>query len=194
MINIQPYIDKLDKLKEYINGCIDNYGAFMTINFEAIPSMPVEDIIRTFFETGIVFLKSGQETPISKISFEEWYLPFANELRIQEINKQINKEQLSIIITNHAYDRGKERIGLNNTALQKQAVKAYEQGVTHSETSGNLCKFIDKIFLSHKKANNIKILGEHIFLFQNNVLITVYQVPNSLKKSVHKVQKNKTNP
>lgn len=94
-----------------------------------------------------------------------------------------------IIITNHAYERAKERLSLNRSAFTSLAEKAYELGACHSDSVGNLKKYIDGIYFQYKTANHIRIYGCNVYLFNNNTLITVYAVPNNLKKAALKIQK-----
>lgn len=90
-------------------------------------------------------------------------------------------------ITNHASNRLKERSGLNKKSQQRIVDKAFELGMSHNETKGNLNKWISKLFLSHKKAGCIKLYGDKAYLFTNKeskTLITIIQIPNNLKKYV----------
>lgn len=45
---------------------------------------------------------------------------------------------MPVTITKHAEQRLKERMGLNKKALQRAAETAYDKGVKHQETTGNL--------------------------------------------------------
>lgn len=85
-------------------------------------------------------------------------------------------------ITDHAYERAKERLSLNKAALERLAVKALEQGKKHSDTKGQLKKYIDGLWFRHRNANNVRLYGENLFLFVDNTLVTVYQLPNNLRK------------
>lgn len=98
------------------------------------------------------------------------------------MNEDIKSEE--IVITDHAYDRAKERLSLNRNALERTAKKAFVSGLKHSELKGKLQKYITKLWHMHHSANNIRIHGENIFIFINNTLITVYQLPNNLKNWV----------
>lgn len=89
-----------------------------------------------------------------------------------------------IVITDHAYERADERLSLRKDSFKRLAEKAYEEGIAHSQMKGRLYRYCEKVFHAHRTANNIKIHGENIFLFNLNVLITVYQVPNELKKFI----------
>lgn len=87
-----------------------------------------------------------------------------------------------LYITEHAYDRAKERLGWKHSVLDKMAEKALKQGVNHSEAKGTLKKYITKLWFEHKFCNNVKIYGEDIFFFSNNKLITLYRLDNKLIK------------
>ena len=89
-----------------------------------------------------------------------------------------------ISVTNHAYDRAKQRLSWKNNVLYKMAEKAYLEGIKHSDTKGTLNRYITKLFMEHKTANNIRIYGENIFFFSHNILITIYQLPNNVKKKL----------
>lgn len=95
------------------------------------------------------------------------------------MNEDIKSEE--IVITEHAYDRAKERLSYNKNALERMANKAYFSGLKHEDTKGKLNKYLTKLWHLHKSANNIRIHGENVFIFINNTLITVYQLPNNLK-------------
>jgi hypothetical protein len=91
---------------------------------------------------------------------------------------------LAIVITDHAYQRGKERIGLNAKAFETIALKAYLAGKKHANTKGELRNYISALYLQYRKANNIRVFGNHVYLFKNFTLITVVHLPNELKKYV----------
>lgn len=94
-------------------------------------------------------------------------------------------------ITDHAYQMAKERFRYSKDVLDKLAAKALEQGIRHSDTVGKLHKYIDKIWFSHRTANNVRIYGEVIYLFHDETLITVYQLPNNLRAMAKAVKKKK---
>lgn len=90
------------------------------------------------------------------------------------------------VITSHAEKRLRKRVGLNKSSLQKIADKALKYGISHSETSGSLRRYIDKLYLSERNANNIRIYGEHVYLFRGNTLITVFGLPSKFHKRINK--------
>lgn len=95
-------------------------------------------------------------------------------------------------ITAHANDRGKERLGLNKAALQRTAEIALREGFTHAEATGQLKRYLDRLFLSERTANNLRIHGEQVFVFHSETLITVHQVPNNLRGYLQRLRDHRT--
>lgn len=97
---------------------------------------------------------------------------------------------MEAIVTNHAKQRAKDRLGVSKKIADKVATKALEGGVTHSLAKGNLKSYLDKLYLKHRNANNLRVYNRKVYLFNNTVLITVINLPNSLIKVADKIQKN----
>lgn len=74
----------------------------------------------------------------------------------------------------------------------KKAREALERGITHAEAVGQLRKYFDRLFLAQEKANNIRVYHNHVYLFANEALITVFPLPASLRKTAEKIQRKKT--
>lgn len=96
---------------------------------------------------------------------------------------------MELLITEHAYERAKERLRWKPCALDKMAILAFDNGIKHSDTKGTLNKYITRIWFKYKTANNIRIYGENIFFFKNSTLITLYQLPNDMKRLIKCVKK-----
>lgn len=96
-----------------------------------------------------------------------------------------------VILTEHSKTRLKERCGLNKDSLERIAEKAFLNGITHSETKGNLNKWITSLYFQNCAANNIRLYGDKAYLFTGNKLITIIQIPNNLLDAVHKINKKK---
>ena len=88
---------------------------------------------------------------------------------------------MDIVITEHAYDRMKERLGWNRKAGQRMANKAYTEGKTHGETRVSLHRYLDSVYLSYGNANQMRIYGEALFIFSGSRLITVYALPTKYR-------------
>ena len=80
-------------------------------------------------------------------------------------------------VSKHAEKRMKERVGLNKKTIDNVAKRALEKGLAHKDLKGSLLKYINSLYLSHKKANNIKVFNNKVYLFRDTLLITVIPLP-----------------
>ena len=103
----------------------------------------------------------------------------------------MNDNHQIAISTNHAKKRTKDRTGLSKKLADKNAQKALDFGITHGETKGSLKKLIDALYFKNKSANNIRIYHRDIYIFQNEVLITIIDLPNRYAAAADKLQKRK---
>lgn len=87
-----------------------------------------------------------------------------------------------IIITDHAYERGKQRLGLSKKALERTANFAITEGKTEADVHNVVKKYMIKLKAKHGKANNIRLYGNHIFVFVNMTLLTVFLLPKEQQK------------
>lgn len=94
-------------------------------------------------------------------------------------------------ISQHSEIRLKERCGLSKSSINRMSDKAYKYGVTHSEVTGSLKRWMDKLYLSYCKSNNTRLYGDKAYLFNGNCLITVIQIPNNLLSTALKMQRRK---
>lgn len=100
---------------------------------------------------------------------------------------------MAVVVTKHAEKRLRERMGLKKKSVQRAAEMAYEKGIKHAETNGNLNKWITSLYFNNKTANNIRIYNDKAWIFAGQNLITVLQIPASLKKSVKDVLNRRQN-
>ena len=124
-------------------------------------------------------------------TLEELYYKQQVSYEMKMINKEPKREKntTGVYITDHAYEMAKDRLSMNRGSFEKLAGKAFLLGVKQADSAGNLKKYIDSKYFVAKSANNIRIYGENLFVFSKNTLITVYQIPNNLRKSALKIQK-----
>ena len=97
---------------------------------------------------------------------------------------------MEVIVTNHAKQRTKDRLGVSKKIADKITNKALENGITHAQAKGNLKAYLDKVYLTHKNANNLRVYNRKVYLFRGAVLITVINLPNKLINIADKIQKN----
>ena len=97
------------------------------------------------------------------------------------------------ILTKHASMRMSQRCGIQKKTQAKVVRRAWRHGLTHSESSvdPNLKRWIDGLYLSHRKPNKILLYGNGAYLFKDDVLITVIHIPESLQESVNRLRKEK---
>lgn len=91
-------------------------------------------------------------------------------------------------LTNHAKKRMKQRCGIGKKSSNKMAQKVLALGISHNQLTGQLCRWVDGLYLSKRTANNIKLYGNQAYIFHNDTLITVIPVPNSLIPLLNKTR------
>lgn len=87
-------------------------------------------------------------------------------------------------LTRHSIARLEQRCGVSKKNAPKVAKRAFRTGITHAETHGNLHRFLDSLYLSQKKGTNMRIYGNAVFVFKEDVLITVINIPENLMKEI----------
>ena len=100
---------------------------------------------------------------------------------------------MNMLVTDHAKKRLKERAGLNSRGLARSAEIAFNKGICHSDCTGRLKRYVDYLFLSHKKGNNIRLYGDKVYIFHGISLLTVLNLPNMYHDAVNKLAKKKRN-
>lgn len=89
-----------------------------------------------------------------------------------------------IQVSKHAETRLHERCGINRKSAQRIAEKAFNEGIRHSQTKGNLKKWVTSLYFNNKCANNIRLYGDKAYIFSGEVLITVLQIPSNLRNDM----------
>lgn len=97
---------------------------------------------------------------------------------------------LKIRVSYHAEKRMRERMGLNKKSIERIAQRAYETGVRHCDCKGNLRKYISHVWENNKNANNIRIYSDKVFVFCDDLLITVFHLPRDLVREKEYLVKN----
>lgn len=80
MINVKPYLERLDRLREYMNEVIDGRVNQIVIDYEWLPNLTVDAMMEIFYETGWLVNSSPEYymRPVARlITFEE-YLQYIN--------------------------------------------------------------------------------------------------------------------
>ena len=92
-----------------------------------------------------------------------------------------NQPEDKIEVSRHAYERLHERCGLSRKAATRMAEKAFYTGMKHSDTRGQINRWLTSLYFNNKNANNIRLYGNFAYIFCNKILVTVLEIPNNLK-------------
>lgn len=92
-------------------------------------------------------------------------------------------------VTRHARMRSKERFGIKGKAAERLAERALLVGLSRSDVTGKLARYFDELYARHKKGNNIRVYAGKIFVFHDDVLLTVMPLPESLIKVVAEIRR-----
>lgn len=96
-------------------------------------------------------------------------------------------------VTKHGEDRMRQRLSTNKKNVSKEAAKALERGIRTSETTGNLRRYLDKLFYKNTHCTNIRVYNRNVFLFDTfGNLVTVFALPSSLQSAEDKIKKRRT--
>jgi hypothetical protein len=98
-------------------------------------------------------------------------------------------------LTEHAYERAKERLGLSRAAALRLAARAYERGVRADDVGGDAREYLDRIGIEHK--TTAIVYGEVVYSFGSlpdgtPALVTTFQAPPELKALFLRAQKRRT--
>ena len=83
----------------------------------------------------------------------------------------------------------KNRCGFNKKSCERMAQKAFDNGITHSQTKGRLNKWVTSLYFRNKNANNIRLYGDKAYIFAGETLVTVIQIPTDLTKNMKSMVK-----
>ena len=91
----------------------------------------------------------------------------------------------------HAKGRIKERCGLGKDSGDRLAAIALEKGLKRSEATGQLGRYMDKLFFTNPDAGNIRIYAEKVWVFSGDKLVTVLYIPQNLRDQANTQVKRK---
>lgn len=96
---------------------------------------------------------------------------------------------MSTRVTRHADKRMRKRIGINRSAVERMARKAMTEGYTRHDFSGSLRRYLDSLYYYNCSANNIRVWSEKVWIFSDNTLITVLDLPQRYKNRANGIAK-----
>lgn len=90
--------------------------------------------------------------------------------------------QAAIVVTRHATQRGKARLGLSRHAVERLARRAFVEGHHQGEFTGQFARWLEEFLdLNPEKGHHLRIYGEHVWLFADLQLVTVFRVAAHLR-------------
>ena len=123
--------------------------------------------------------------PEEGTSEEQLMEQLGNQLEEQLVeqlkNQLVDQTEDKIEVSRHAYERLHERCGLSRKAATRMAEKAFYIEMKHSDTKGQINRWITSLYFNNKNANNIRLYGNFAYIFCNKILVTVLEIPNNLK-------------
>ena len=96
-------------------------------------------------------------------------------------------------LTNHASERIKERVGIPKRSQLAVIDRAFAEGIKHSETKGSLHRYLDRLYLQERTANNLRVYNYNVYLFRDDVLITVIPLNQKHYSACDKFKRKKGN-
>lgn len=96
------------------------------------------------------------------------------------------------VVTRHAEHRVRERVGIPKKAVRRAAANAMTDGIKRTETNGALRRYLDYLYFKGDcMANNIVVYNDKIYLFNEDTLITILNVPGAHMKQTAKLMQKK---
>lgn len=86
---------------------------------------------------------------------------------------------MTIVLTNHARERMKKRTNYSPTRAEQIAEEAYYCGKGVSDFKGKTKRYLENV-LQASSGDELRVLGNDIYLFGNGCLITTFPFPNKV--------------
>ena len=93
-----------------------------------------------------------------------------------------------MVLTKHGTKRVRQRVGVSKRGVERAAEKAMTQGITHEQSTGKVHQYITRLYFQHNTANNIRIWCNYVYIFCDDRLVTVFNLPPELRKPVEKMR------
>lgn len=94
------------------------------------------------------------------------------------------------ILTNHSKKRARQRSGVTKNNLDTMAGRAYREGIRHSNAIGELRTWMDAEYLKYNSANNCRLYANKLYIFHNDILITIINAPLYYEQELEKYVKS----
>ncbi len=101
---------------------------------------------------------------------------------------------LHLAISQHAFERARERVGWNRSALSRMLERIFYDGVAASTPCKRIREFLTHYHDEHP-GRFARAYGEHVFLFTRDaaldaaVLVTVLPLPHELRRPTREARR-----
>lgn len=90
-----------------------------------------------------------------------------------------------MVVTKHAEQRIRERMGINKRAVRRAAQKALDEGAMHSECAGAMKKWLDKQAIAYDRKMKWRVYSGFVWAFTfDDALITIIPLGKTMLKGV----------
>lgn len=80
--------------------------------------------------------------------------------------------------TNHAYERARERLTWKKHTVDRMLEKVVTTGLSEKQVTGKLLVFMKSKRDRNEPSASNRIFGQHLFIFYDKTLVTIFRVPN----------------
>jgi hypothetical protein len=84
-----------------------------------------------------------------------------------------------------------KRVGVGSGNVERLARRALDCGICHGDTGGALKRYFDGLYLLHRTANNVRVYGNSVFIFNDETLITVMTLPPKYANDCKRIRNRK---
>lgn len=97
-------------------------------------------------------------------------------------------------VSRHAIKRIRERLGINKSAAEREGIKSLE-APRIADFGGRFRRFLDHQRIYHDPRSDFRVTDAGIFVWVNDVLVTVIPLPKAHKASARRqIEKLKRHP
>lgn len=85
-------------------------------------------------------------------------------------------------MTKHGAQRIKERVGVKGEKTVEYIRRVFWKGKSPEDFDKRTKAFLENTLIK-SRGNNIKVFGNHIYIFSDDTLITTFQMPSDVQKN-----------
>lgn len=92
------------------------------------------------------------------------------------------KDDDTVYISEHAFQRMKERNGWNSKAAMRMVRKVVDEGTHKKDMTAEIRKWAEQVSRRQEGVSDIILYGTYTYIFADNTLLTTYPMPNDLNR------------